>query len=425
MASLMNGRKNPNGCPVRATYFTQLAYTNYSMVTDWYVAGNDVADHTVTHQAQPSTGEISGNLIALNELAGIPFRSLGGFRAPYLNYTRDTLESLNKMQFVYDSSSSSSVPTTDANSDAFWPYTLDNGMANDCSGDIPNICSGEPKLPGFWEIPMYSVYESPTLPHLMDPWLDASPDKVLGWMQNTFLDHYNNNKQPFGMYSHPIHIATGYPGLGDPTQTVNMLNRFLDFAHSNSSMSNVWMVTNTQLLAWMRNPVPASQLNTLDEFKCQTPDVQEAVICNGMPDKQNTVLQHCISDTPGDSLNNSPFYTCYGCPTTQPTVDQPSPPQNNATGSIRTRINASCDTPFWDPIAGKCLNSGFTDETRSIGANGQGITSTGTTGTATDDSGTKIDPFTTFGSSGGAADLLVPRLALVGASVAAALAVFA
>jgi hypothetical protein len=58
-------------------------------------------------------------------------------------------------------------------------------------------------------------------------------------------------------------------------------------------------------------------------------------------------------------------------------------------------------------------------------ANGQGITSTGTTGTATDDSGTKIDPFTTFGSSGGAADLLVPRLALVGASVAAALAVFA
>lgn len=29
------------------TYFVSLNYTNYSMVTDWYVAGNEIADHTV------------------------------------------------------------------------------------------------------------------------------------------------------------------------------------------------------------------------------------------------------------------------------------------------------------------------------------------------------------------------------------------
>lgn len=28
------------------TYFTSLAYTNYTLVTDWYVAGNEIADHT-------------------------------------------------------------------------------------------------------------------------------------------------------------------------------------------------------------------------------------------------------------------------------------------------------------------------------------------------------------------------------------------
>lgn len=52
-------RRNPNGCAPLMTYFTSLSYTNYSMVTDWYVAGNDIADHTMTHVAQPPVNEVS------------------------------------------------------------------------------------------------------------------------------------------------------------------------------------------------------------------------------------------------------------------------------------------------------------------------------------------------------------------------------
>lgn len=39
-------RKNPNGCPIKMTYYTSLNFTNYTLVTDWYVAGNEIADHT-------------------------------------------------------------------------------------------------------------------------------------------------------------------------------------------------------------------------------------------------------------------------------------------------------------------------------------------------------------------------------------------
>jgi hypothetical protein len=39
-------RKNPNGCQPKMTYYTSLSYTNYTLVTDWYVAGNEIADHT-------------------------------------------------------------------------------------------------------------------------------------------------------------------------------------------------------------------------------------------------------------------------------------------------------------------------------------------------------------------------------------------
>ena len=30
---------------------------------------------------------------------------------------------------------------------------------------------------------------------------------TLTYMQNTFLAHYNGNRQPFGLYTHPIHTA--------------------------------------------------------------------------------------------------------------------------------------------------------------------------------------------------------------------------
>lgn len=106
------------------------------------------------------------------------------------------------------------------------------------------------------------------------------------------------------------------------------------------------------------------------------------------------------------------------------------PLQNNATGSIRTRISANCDTPFWDPVAGRCLNQGFTDETRAIGANGQGITSSGSTNTAADsDSKSKGDGYTCFSGACKSAALgavQLPRAStLVGLVAVTAAAFFA
>jgi hypothetical protein len=31
------------------TYYVSLNYTNYTLVTDWFVAGNEIADHTLGH----------------------------------------------------------------------------------------------------------------------------------------------------------------------------------------------------------------------------------------------------------------------------------------------------------------------------------------------------------------------------------------
>ena len=126
----------------------------------------------MTHVAVPPQDEINGNLIALNALAGIPMSEIRGFRAPYLNYSADTLKMLAATEFLYDSSSSAATPVTDPDTDAFWPYSLDYGFANDCLA-FEGLCKGEPKLPGFWEVPMYAFFDKRGVvgPHLMDPWL--------------------------------------------------------------------------------------------------------------------------------------------------------------------------------------------------------------------------------------------------------------
>jgi hypothetical protein len=192
----------------------------------------------MTHVADAPQNEIDGNLIALNALAGIPLKSIIGFRAPFLNYSVNTLKLLAGAGFTYDSSAPAATPATDPDTDAFWPYTLDYGMANDCLR-VDDICKGQPVLPGFWEIPMYAFFDERGAagPHLMDPWLDTAngatrvnDTATLEYMKSTFTAHYTGNRQPIGLYTHPIHLSTTYPGVNPSNSTIHMINEFIDWA---------------------------------------------------------------------------------------------------------------------------------------------------------------------------------------------------
>jgi hypothetical protein len=73
---------------------------------------------------------------------------------------------------------------------------------------------------------------------------------TLAYMKSTFMDHYNNNRQPFGLYTHPIHVSVRFlvsltrkpdpnsqiahqlsvPGSTVTNSTISMINAFLDWA---------------------------------------------------------------------------------------------------------------------------------------------------------------------------------------------------
>jgi hypothetical protein len=58
-------------------------------------------------------------------------------------------------------------------------------------------------------------------------------------MKNTFTAHYNANRQPIGLYTHPIHTAKTYPGLTVPAGLVEMINQFLDWAQEQDNGASI------------------------------------------------------------------------------------------------------------------------------------------------------------------------------------------
>lgn len=43
-----SGRKNPNGCPIAATFYISHEWTDYSQVQNLYADGHEMASHTVS-----------------------------------------------------------------------------------------------------------------------------------------------------------------------------------------------------------------------------------------------------------------------------------------------------------------------------------------------------------------------------------------
>ena len=40
--------KNPNGCPIAATFYVSHEWTDYDKVQDLYAAGHEMASHTIS-----------------------------------------------------------------------------------------------------------------------------------------------------------------------------------------------------------------------------------------------------------------------------------------------------------------------------------------------------------------------------------------
>ncbi|KAJ3302652.1 hypothetical protein HDV03_004772 [Kappamyces sp. JEL0829] len=276
--ALFGNRKNPNGCPVGATWYAQVLYSNPYTMTQWYAQGNEIGDHSVTHSSPfaGSYAEIEGMRAWATTFAGIPRGKIQGVRFPFRNYSQAAIEQVAAMGFTYDSSMAAS------GADSTWPYTLDYGVVTECGGQY-DLCGKKINAPGFWELPMYST-QGPEGPHLMDPYNDyditnpIKPSVAASTLLANFQTHYTGNRAPFGLYVHPLWLGPAIPpSIPDGAAKLAAMNGMIDSIMKNP---DVWMVTGSQTCfncpteaPSLTNPIPSLASKT----RCAVPDTCDMI----------------------------------------------------------------------------------------------------------------------------------------------------
>lgn len=99
-----------NGCSPRTTYYVSAQYTDWALLHEVWQEGHEIATHTLTHKTNATVSqqrfydEIAGTKAAISRLGQVPESHIGGFRAPFLEYSKNSMAALHELGMRYDSS---------------------------------------------------------------------------------------------------------------------------------------------------------------------------------------------------------------------------------------------------------------------------------------------------------------------------------
>lgn len=216
-----------------------------------------MASHSVTHSFGEKFSknqwfkEINGQREILNMYGGVKMNDVRGMRAPFLQIGGNKMfEMLYDANFTYDSS----MPIFE-NSPPLWPYTLDYQMTHEC---MITPCPTK-SFPGVWEVGMTMWVDLRGGRCSMGDACSNPPDEdgVYEMLMKNFNRHYKSNRAPFGLFYHSAWFNTVHHRRG-----------FLRFLGTVNSLPDVFFVTNWQMLQWMRQPTPISEINQFEPWQC-------------------------------------------------------------------------------------------------------------------------------------------------------------
>jgi len=247
--------KNPNNCPIKSTFFIAHNYTDYRLVKHLYNAGHEMASHSINHTATESdfydvAAEIVGQRQMISKLASIPEETIQGFRSPFLNLYGNggdvQFEVLSEFNMTWDSS----ITNVElfAGRKPLWPFTMDFPIAKDrCPmGECPLESH-----PGVFEVPMNGLIGANGFSCGMIDACSISGQNFTGGV-NDYYNFFKKNFDTFYAEKVPMHLFTHASMFLKSRNALKGLKMFMSEVLEENS--NVWFVTPSQVIDWMKNP---------------------------------------------------------------------------------------------------------------------------------------------------------------------------
>ncbi|XP_013100178.2 chitin deacetylase 1 [Stomoxys calcitrans] len=301
-------RRNPNGCPIKATFFVSHPYTNYQYIQKLWNDGHEIAVHSVTHRGpemwwshnatiEDWFDEMVGQANILNRFASVRMEEIRGMRVPFLRvgWNRQFLM-MKEFGFAYDSSM-----VAPFSNPPLWPYTMDYKMPHVCMGNKQNCPSRS--YPGIWEMVLNQLEAGDYTCAMIDscpPHLNG--EDIYRMLTHNFKRHYLSNRAPLGLYFHAAWFKKS-----------EYLNAFMKFVDDLQKLPDVYFVTNQEAIQWMRNPTSNNLLYQFEPWSCKAKKHLEPneKVCNhpNICKLRSRVLQQ-----------DRYLYTCKECPPQYPWI---------------------------------------------------------------------------------------------------------
>ncbi|KAL9929449.1 chitin and LDLR binding deacetylase 3 [Glossina fuscipes fuscipes] len=300
-------RRNPNNCPIKATFFVPHSYTNYQYVQKLWNNGHEVAVQSVTQRSpeiwwsknatiEDWFDEMVGQANILNRFASVRMEEIRGMRVPFLRvgWNRQFLM-MKEFGFVYDSSMVAPFSNT-----PLWPYTLDYKMPHTCTGMQQNCPSRS--YSGLWELVINQLEFGDYTCSMIDNCpVYLNGDDIYRMLTHNFKRHYLSNRAPFGLYFHALWF-----------KKTEYLNAFLKFLDDLKKFPDVYFVTNQQAIQWMRHPIASNQLHQIESWNCKPKKLEPHELACQIANTcklRSRVLQQ-----------DRYFHTCKECPAQYPWI---------------------------------------------------------------------------------------------------------
>jgi len=311
-------RLNPNSCTSRATFFVSHKYTNYSAVQELHRVGHEIGVFSITNDENPKywtegsydtwLGEMAGSRLIVERYSNITDGTVVGVRAPYLRVGgNEQFSMMNDQFFIYDSSITAPLGRI-----PIWPYTLHYRMPHKCHGNAQNCPSrGAP----IWEMPINELDrrddpdfdESLTGCHLVSSCSNIyRKEQFKRLLQHNFERHYKTNRAPLSLSFDPAWLISN-KGFDD------VLEEWMTFVLA--TFTDVYFVTELQVIQWMQNPTATQALRDFQEWKDKCA-VKGQPFCN-LPNACPLTTR----ELPGETIR---LHTCMPCPKNYPWIQDPT-----------------------------------------------------------------------------------------------------